>query len=85
MKHEMSMDRFDVLANLKPNWDSYGAVVPDPRAVAKAKELFWKLPGLWTVVPCADGSVQLEQHCDGFDIEMQISAVADTGEKHGGR
>lgn len=75
------MDKFDALLQLKPNWDSYGSVVPNPRAVAKANQLYLRLPGSWSVVPCADGSVQLEQHADGFDIEMVVTAN-DGGGQH---
>lgn len=77
------MDKFDALLQLKPNWDSYGAVVPNPRAVAKANQFYLRLPGSWDVVPGADGSVQLEQHCDGFDIELTVTAFDGSGDANG--
>lgn len=70
------MDKFDALLRLQANWDSYGALAPDPRCVAKANELYLRLPGAWDVVPSNDGGVQLEQHKDGFDIELLVSPSA---------
>lgn len=61
------------MLKLETNWDSYGALPVDPKCVEKAKEIIFKgLGGRWDAVPGNDGSVQLEQHCDGFDIEIHI-------------
>lgn len=65
-----------MLRSLKPNWNSYGAPVIDERCIQKAYELWRQLSGEWQVVPCSDGGVQLEQHRDGFDIEITVSAVS---------
>lgn len=62
-----------MLRDLKPGWDSYDAEAIDERCIDKAFELWRQLSGEWQVVPCNDGGVQLEQHCDGFDIEITIS------------
>lgn len=71
-----SADRFRELAALESNWDSYGAVVINPECIRKARELYYRQHGDWSIVPCSDGSVQLEQHVDGFDIEILISRSA---------
>lgn len=65
-----------MLRSLKPNWNSYGAPAIDERCIQKAYEIWRQLSGEWQVVPCSDGGVQLEQHRDGFDIEITVSAVS---------
>lgn len=64
-----------MLRDLKPNWNSYGAPAIDERCIQKAYELWRQLAGEWQVVPCTDGGVQLEQHRDGFDIEITVSSA----------
>jgi hypothetical protein len=64
-----------MLRDLKANWDSYGALPIDERCIQKAYQLWKELDGGWQAVPCSDGSVQLEQHSGGFDIEIQIRAA----------
>jgi hypothetical protein len=71
------------MADLEQNWDSYGAVPIDPRAIARAILMLDSLQGDWTPVPMSDGGVQLELHSGGFDIEIQIRAVPTNGEPHG--
>lgn len=62
------------LANLKDNWDGYGAKSPDPRAIIEAHKLFTKLSGDgWQVVPTTDGGVQIERHTDGVDVEIVVT------------
>ena len=75
--------RFAELFILKQNWDSYGAPEIDHRCIAKAEQIYERLTGAWSIVPCVDGGVQLEQHTDGFDIEITVSraAPAVTGER----
>ena len=65
----------DDLRKLQPNWDSYGGKQIDPAAIDGAARLLNRLeyPASWHVVPCSDGSVQLEWHRDGLDIEIHIS------------
>ncbi len=67
------------MADLEPNWDSYGAVPINPNAIARAILMLDSLQGDWTPVPMSDGGVQLELHSDGFDVEIQIRA-APTGD-----
>lgn len=63
----------EMLRKLAPNWDSYGAPAIDERCIEKAFAIWRQLSGDWQVVPCTDGGVQLEQHRDGFDIEITVS------------
>ena len=66
----------DSFLDLKTGWDSYDGIPIKPKAIAKAKELLDVLPDWkWQAVPCADGSVQLEMHNSGFDIEILIESV----------
>jgi hypothetical protein len=75
---------FHMLRDLKKGWDSYGAPPIEPRCIRKAYELWRCLPGDWSVVPYPDGGVQLEQHCDGFDIEVVVSGYPSPQEpEHG--
>ncbi len=54
-------DRLDKIAALGPNWDSYGALPIDPRAVAEARRLLRDWPGdLPWPVPTTKGGVALE-------------------------
>lgn len=71
---ERAMRQLAEMRHLLPNWDSYGASMIDRAAIAKAQELLpTLLPGPWQAVPCSDGSVQLEFHAGGFDIEIHVS------------
>jgi hypothetical protein len=65
---------------LEHNWDSYGGREINRDCINKAIETATKLDGHWQPVPLGDGSVQLEQHEGGFDIEITIrAAVTSTG------
>lgn len=74
------MSSFDhkKLRDLKPGWDSYNAKPIDPRCIEKAFQLWREASGPWIVVPCTNGGVQLEQHRDGLDIEINISPALET-------
>lgn len=63
------------MRKLGPNWDSYGAPRIEPRAIDQAILMLDSLSGNWQAVPCSDGSVQLEKHDNGFEIEILIRAV----------
>lgn len=73
-----TMQQLAEMRHLLPNWDSYGAKMIDRAAIAKAQEILPQLSGDWRAVPCSDGSVQLELHAGGFDIEVHISNAAPT-------
>lgn len=70
------MHLLDGLCDLPCGWDGYAGIPPSRRAVEKAKEIVGHLPGyMWQAVPGCDGSVQLEVHADGYDIEINIEAA----------
>ncbi|HRQ73240.1 MAG TPA: hypothetical protein PLU35_09455 [Phycisphaerales bacterium] len=66
--------RLNEILGLRSNWDSYGAKPIDSTAAVAA--LMWLYgidrPGLPapSVVPVPDGSVQLEWHMHGIDLEV---------------
>lgn len=63
---------FQSLLDLQPNWDSYGAKRINLACVQKAYEIWRQLAGIWLPVPHSDGTVGLEQHQGGFDIEIDV-------------
>ena len=66
----------DSFLSLRGGWDSDGSLPIKPETIAKAKEMLSLLPDWqWQAVPCADGSVQLEMHNNGYHIEILIDAV----------
>lgn len=76
MSLRMTLAALSHMKNLEANWDSYGAKRIDKRAIERAKEIAGTLSGNWQAVPVSDGSVQLESHEDGFDIEIRVAASA---------
>jgi hypothetical protein len=66
---------FQSLLDLEPNWDSYGAKRINLACVQKAYEIWKRLAGTWLPVPHSDGTVGLEQHQGGFDIEIDVDLV----------
>ena len=80
------MGKLTAFMDLKPNWDSYGALPIDPACVTKAEVIMALMPigDGWAAVPTATGGVQLEQHAYGLDIEISIErSQADGGSEHG--
>lgn len=71
---------FGDLRRLKPNWDSYGGKPPDEKTIHRASDIWHELSGEWDVVPMSDGGIQIEQHCDGFDIEITVRPAGNNGE-----
>ena len=63
---------FQSLLDLQPNWDSYGAKRINRECVQKAYEIWKQLAGTWLPFPHSDGTVGLEQHQGGFDIEIDV-------------
>jgi hypothetical protein len=74
-----------MLRDLKKGWDSYGAPPIEEGCIQKAYELWRCLPGEWVVVPYPDGGVQLDQHRDGFDIEIVVSSYSETPKQKEGK
>ncbi len=74
------MQGFADLLTLPPNWDSYGAVVIDPKVVHDAMSFIHGFLGPTSpaprVVPLSNGGLQLEWRRNGIDLEI----VCDRGE-----
>lgn len=76
------MLKLEEIRKLKADWDSYGAQPINYYAINLAKWIMQAgLPGTWVAVPGSDGSVQLEQHEHGRDIEICIAVSASDGAK----
>lgn len=74
----MKKTTFEDLADLKPNWDGYGALAIKPEAIKMAELILGRRsikrfsePSL---VPLCDGGIQLEWHSD---LEAEISIDGD--------
>lgn len=70
--------RFEHIAALRDNWDSYGGLAPDARAIECAKRLLVMLRCEPAIVPRSCGGVQLEWHRSGLEIEIAIPASGGT-------
>ncbi len=64
------------LLKLEKGWDTYDADPPSPKVVDMAAKLGAALATVIDddlyYVPCGDGSVQIEYHSLGWDIECLI-------------
>lgn len=72
-----TLRKFLEILKLEPNWDSYGAPKIEREQVWKAIGLLCDVmehetPKPW-VVPTSGGSIQLEWHEGGHDLEVYIS------------
>jgi hypothetical protein len=65
----------DSLRYLERNWDSYGAPRVNRQSLTEAANILQQLatPGMPapSVVPTSDGSIQLEWHTRGIDLEVR--------------
>lgn len=68
----MSVESLDNLYELKHGWNSYGGRAIKSQAIEHARELLEKGPTGPSIVPCNNGNVQLEWHCNGMDVEIEI-------------
>jgi hypothetical protein len=68
------VEKLNRMRDLPRGWDSYDACAIDERAINTALVLVQSLPGEWSAVPVSDGSVQLERHLMGVDIEIRCTA-----------
>ena len=70
--------RFEELLSLPPNWDSYGAQQLNPRYLQIALDLLSEVMLPRTphpsIVPTTSGSLQLEWHTRGIDLEVEFIA-----------
>lgn len=66
--------RIDEFTKLPKGWDSYGGIPVTLTVAAEAKDFLGYLPHWsWQIVPGSDGSIQIEYHGHGFDIEINIA------------
>lgn len=70
--------KLGVLLMLPQNWDSYGAPPIDRGLATTALQLLGavmqtNVPLPW-IVPTATGKLQIEWHCKGIDLEVQIKS-----------
>ena len=77
-----TLSHFQELLQLPEGWDSYGASLISEEAIAGAADVLvqLKLPleaPEPSVVPGSSGSVQLEWHRYGADVEIHISSAGD--------
>lgn len=65
---------------LNDNWDSYGAKRISDRVAGAVYDLLWNIMQKTTpapqVVPSAKGSIQLEWHLGGVDLEIEVESLA---------
>jgi hypothetical protein len=70
----------DELGELPINWDSYGAKQISPVLINTAKDILHQLAPhdapAPSVVPTVDGSVQIEWHTRGIDLEVRLISSA---------
>lgn len=69
------------LLSLTKDWDSYGGEPIDPETVDKAVDVALALAHQFpahppSLVPCSDGSVQVEWHTGGWDVELWLQRYA---------
>jgi hypothetical protein len=71
------------LQRLPTNWDSYGAIQISRHSVAAAFDVLRQIVSVQTpapsIVPNCDGSVQLEWHINGCDLEVRVHSQARIG------
>ena len=65
---------------LKKNWDGYQGDPPDHETLDKAVALALVIAPFFpeyepALVPTGDGSIQVEWHDEGYDIEMLVQRV----------
>lgn len=68
--------RLNELGKLAPGWDSYGAKVIASSARAAAIDVLRQITTRKTpppsIVPTSDGSIQIEWHTRGIDLELRV-------------
>lgn len=64
------------ILRLKPDWDSYGALQPNPKAARAALlylgQVMHEKTRCPAFVPMSSGNIQLEWHASGVDIEVEV-------------
>jgi len=64
------------IMHLKPGWDSYDSLPPDPKAARAALlylgQIMHEKMRCPAIVPMSSGNIQLEWHASGVDIEIEV-------------
>lgn len=67
------------LLELERGWDSYDGMPVDKLTAHKAASIGIALAGHFTspasYVPLSSGDIQIEWHCDGWDVEIAVERV----------
>lgn len=71
--------RLREIAKLATDWDSYGALPIDQRAIDRARRVIAVMAHAPQIVPTTHSGVQLEWHRDGIEVEI---VIADGGVIH---
>lgn len=73
---EPTMRRFRELLQLGNNWDTQGSAAIPPRIVTAAlnflSDILYRTTAAPQIVPLSNGSLQLEWHENGVDLEIEI-------------
>jgi len=73
------LEAFNTLLGLKPGWDSYRAPKVKPEVGRAAFDLLRDIMRAKTpvpsIVPTADGGVQIEWHTKGIDLEIEVRSA----------
>ena len=71
-----TVEQLTALISLSDDWDSYGAMAPSLEAIHTATKVISRIITddmvVPAVVPGADGSIQLEWHVNGIDLEVEV-------------
>ena len=73
-------EQVEQLAAMEAGWHDGDGEAMDPATLAKAAEMaLLAAPAIpsyrpW-LVPCFDGSIQVEWHAEGWDVELTVSRV----------
>lgn len=81
---EPSLERLAEIAQLAPDWDSYGAAPPSAHAIARSAAFLVKLHSSFVehlgkysgpshIAPLADGGIQLEWSGPQAELDVQIT------------
>lgn len=80
MSPQAQQEQLNEIANMPRGWDSYDASPINKRAILEARRIVSWMPNYWTIVPRADGALQLERHAGGLNVECVITGDISTPE-----
>lgn len=68
----MAVDRFEIIGELKDNWNGYGAKAFTKGHIEVARIVYSHLKDGFEIFPTAAGSIQLEYEDDNEYIEFEV-------------